>query len=1357
MAGSVSIERSNYSINEADGSGVISVRIVRTNSLEGEVSVSYSTVANTATAGEDFVATVGTVTFAPGETFKQIDIPIINDTLPEGTERFNFVIDGVSGGSLIVPRTADISILDDEAPSPEEPEPSALPYDVTVDAVTIVDGLEGPMTMQFLPNDPDVMLVAEKAGRIRAFRDGVELPMVLDITEKVNTSADRGLMDIELDPNFPDSPYVYAIYVYDPPETQASAVGAPAGPDGLANRPARVVRFEVDFDADGNPTIDPASEEILVGEAGTWENISGPDVDSAVDLDQPPSGIDPVTGENIQDYIAVDSSTHAPGDIEFGPDGMLYVSIGDGTSYNAVDPRSLRVQDVNNLSGKVLRIDPATGQGLADNPFFNGDLDSNASKVWQMGLRNGFRMDFDPVTGDLWIGDVGWTLWEQLETGGAGANFGWPFYEGAFQQPIYSELPEAQAFYDAVANGEINLVLPVHSFSHDPVQDGPDMSAINVGAIYQGDAYPEVFDRDIFFADFAGGAIYTMDLDDPTRTIRALPYRGSFLSDYVLGPDGKIYVSSVYNGTIQRLDITEGSVDSAAFNYTTFAGAADLSYNGTAAVAGGAARLTQAVGADEAGTLFHTNAIIFKDDTSFSTDFAFRVGGGDGDYGADGFTFVLQASGAGTQALGSSGGGLGYSGIGNSLAIAFDTFQGGDDLGANRIQVLINGEGGRVIDVPIGFDLNATAAPKHVWLDYDGGSNTLGIYMSEGTMKPAAPIANVTVDIPLLLGGVGYAGFTAATGGLSNQHDILSWKFESGQRQLSFDLDDMTTSGTVINLNGSATPGTTGLLLTTGEGEFETGSAFYEAPLNVTANTSFSTSFGFRVGGGDGAGGADGFTFVIQSDDAGASALGGAGGGLGYGDIGESLAIAFDTFQSAGDSGDNQLVLLRNGDVVAKLADVDLPFDVNGTADTRRAWIDYNGATNQLRVYLSESATKPTAATMTATVDLAALVDDQAFVGFTAATGGLTNRHEITDWDFTSSATAPQGARLAISALSATKPEGTDPTTPTEFTFTVTRTGDASDAASVNYTVAGTGEPPATADDFAGGIFPTGTITFNAGETSKVLTIPVIADTMMEASEGFRVTLSGAVGATISTATAFGSIQNDDTTPASGTNFAYAGFGGADDIVFNGSAAASGTVARLTQAVGTFEAGSMFRDEAMDFDADTSFSTSFDFRMAGGDGAGGADGMTFVLQSSAAGTGALGGVGGGMGYGDIGASVAIAFDTWQGPGDSGDNQIEVLVNGDVVEEAAGVAALFDLNGLDATNFAWVDYDGETDLLSVYLSQTATKPVTAALTTEIDLDAILGPEVLLGFTAATGGLRNQHDVSRWAFASDDFLV
>ncbi len=157
------------------------------------------------------------------------------------------------------------------------------------------------------------------------------------------------------------------------------------------------------------------------------------------------SEVDPNTGEYIRDYLKVDSRSHAGGSLEFGPDGALYVSVGDGTSFNYADPHSVSVQDLDSLSGKILRVDPETGRGFTDNPFWEQglSLDSNQAKVYQLGLRNPFAMAFDE-NGQLFIGNTGWNSWEAVFTGQAGANFGWPFYEGGdngvlLTTPVYRD------------------------------------------------------------------------------------------------------------------------------------------------------------------------------------------------------------------------------------------------------------------------------------------------------------------------------------------------------------------------------------------------------------------------------------------------------------------------------------------------------------------------------------------------------------------------------------------------------------------------------------------------------------------------------------------------------------------------------------------------------------------------------------------------------------------------------------------------------------------------------------------------------------------------------------------------------
>jgi glucose/arabinose dehydrogenase len=129
-----------------------------------------------------------------------------------------------------------------------------------------------------------------------------------------------------------------------------------------------------------------------------------------------------------QDYLKGDSLSHMGGALAFGVDGKLYVSVGDGTSFDYADPRTPDVLSLRSLSGKILRVDPMTGQGLPDNPFVTAglSLDSNQAKVFQLGFRNPFSMAFDGE-GRLFVTNTGWFSWESLNMGGPGASFGWPY------------------------------------------------------------------------------------------------------------------------------------------------------------------------------------------------------------------------------------------------------------------------------------------------------------------------------------------------------------------------------------------------------------------------------------------------------------------------------------------------------------------------------------------------------------------------------------------------------------------------------------------------------------------------------------------------------------------------------------------------------------------------------------------------------------------------------------------------------------------------------------------------------------------------------------------------------------------
>ena len=491
-----------------------------------------------------------------------VPVTIINDDEFEPTETFTFSIINVdSGSTLLFPRTTRIDILDDENPVIDPPEPP-LTSSYVVTEQAIITNLHEPMAFEFAPHDPSLVFIPEKAGRIRVFDldSGSFLPDFVDLTAKVNSNSDRGLIDIAFHPDFPAQPFVYAFYVVDPPDT--AGLTGNAGPDGAGNRFAYVVRFTADA-ATGFTTVVPHSEFILVGGAGeTLQDISGGGaVDSTDNFSQPELGFNAQTGYT-DNYIKVDLRSHTGGSLAFGPDGALYISIGDGVSFNAVDPRN-SVQNLDSLSGKILRVDPITGFGLPDNPFvqagdfLDGVLNENHSRVYQLGLRNPFSMGFDQ-DGQLFIANTGWDSWEEIETGPPGANFGWPYYEGGdngilVKTPGYQNLSTAAAFYAAVDNDTIEITPAYRAFSHDDAAPGFRNQAITGGdVIYTGARYPAEFVNDFFFTNFIDGQVFVIDVND-SREVKFLYETGGVLVHFSQGPDGYVYYADLTQGTIGRL------------------------------------------------------------------------------------------------------------------------------------------------------------------------------------------------------------------------------------------------------------------------------------------------------------------------------------------------------------------------------------------------------------------------------------------------------------------------------------------------------------------------------------------------------------------------------------------------------------------------------------------------------------------------------------------------------------------------------------------------------------------------------------------------------------------------------------
>ncbi|WP_439882504.1 PA14 domain-containing protein [Pontibacter sp. MBLB2868] len=291
--------------------------------------------------------------------------------------------------------------------------------------------------------DGNSMFVWEKGGKVWLVENGQKLATpFLNISEEVGDWKDHGMLGFALDPDFDKNGYVYVLYVVDRHHLLYYGTGSynPNANEYFNATIGRLTRYTART-SDNKHTVDPASRKILIGETKS-------------------------TG------LPILYTGHGVGDLKFGEDGSLLLSIGDGASAGYVDkgydpanpndtyiPQAIqdgiitskenigafRAQQVNCINGKILRVDPATGNGLPSNPFYNSSAPrSPASRVWALGFRNVFRFTIKPGTGGagfpgiIYAGDVGWYNWEEIDVvKKAGTNFGWPIYEGLTQQEWY--------------------------------------------------------------------------------------------------------------------------------------------------------------------------------------------------------------------------------------------------------------------------------------------------------------------------------------------------------------------------------------------------------------------------------------------------------------------------------------------------------------------------------------------------------------------------------------------------------------------------------------------------------------------------------------------------------------------------------------------------------------------------------------------------------------------------------------------------------------------------------------------------------------------------------------------------------
>lgn len=372
-----------------------------------------------------------------------------------------------------------------------------IPPTVTLSLAPFASGLTSPVGVYNAGAGDNRLFVIELSGRIRIVRaDGTVMTTpFLDISARVGSGGERGLLGLAFHPNYPGSPYFYVNYTNN------------------SNGATHISRFSVTADPD---VADPTSEVILLT------------------VNQP-------------------AANHNAGDLHFGQDGFLYIPLGDG---GGAGDTGNNAQTMSTLLGKIVRIDVTLGIGSAadcrgngvpgqytipdTNPFRGvpGDI---CDEIWAVGLRNPFRSSFDRLTGDLYIADVGQGDWEEIDFHAAGTaggqNYGWRCFEGN------------HSFNASGCSADSAYTFPVFEYSHS----GGNCSVIG-GYVYRGTLFPALVGRYVF-TDLCTGNFWDM-IRDSAGVWRVALHTNLAQFGYVsFGEDtnGEVYVVHQGNGTLSRL------------------------------------------------------------------------------------------------------------------------------------------------------------------------------------------------------------------------------------------------------------------------------------------------------------------------------------------------------------------------------------------------------------------------------------------------------------------------------------------------------------------------------------------------------------------------------------------------------------------------------------------------------------------------------------------------------------------------------------------------------------------------------------------------------------------------------------
>jgi glucose/arabinose dehydrogenase/PKD repeat protein len=352
------------------------------------------------------------------------------------------------------------------------------------------NGLSEPTSLAFFPDGR--LLVGTKKGKVFVIENGaMSSTPFIDLTGEVLSNEANGLMDVAVDPDYPSAPWVYVLYVVDPT----------GGADDDSMAFSRLTRYK---SSSSNPNVaDLSSRQILIGQ--TWG----------------------------QGWPAC-SGQHVVGTIRFAKDKTLLAGSGEssqrpGADAGGRDPEcashypadhdigAYRAQHLGSLSGKIIRIDRNTGNGLPSNPYYTGNASENQSRVWAYGLRNPFRFAIRPNgstnpadgrPGTLYIGDVGWGEYEEVDIAKGGENFGWPCYEGPVNQTNYRRTQPSHHNCSSIGSS-VNPAphTPPSLYWHhrEGIKSNPQNllgACVMAGTFYTGNRYPAQYRHAFFVVDY---------------------------------------------------------------------------------------------------------------------------------------------------------------------------------------------------------------------------------------------------------------------------------------------------------------------------------------------------------------------------------------------------------------------------------------------------------------------------------------------------------------------------------------------------------------------------------------------------------------------------------------------------------------------------------------------------------------------------------------------------------------------------------------------------------------------------------------------------------------------------------------